>query len=67
VGFVDAGALGLRGAFVLPDVFLWGVPEARIVYGGDAELLGYAGDPGGEALLASVVIGDDEGYLVRYC
>jgi hypothetical protein len=60
VGFVDAGALGLCGALVLEDVLVGRVPEAGIVDGRDAEVLGNAGDPGGEALLAGVVVGDDE-------
>jgi hypothetical protein len=67
VGFVDTGALGLRRSLVLPDVLLRGIPEARIVDGGDAELLGDTGDPGWEALLTGPVIGNDEGYLYRLC
>jgi hypothetical protein len=63
VCFVDTRALGLCWALVLPDVLLGWVPEARIVDGGDAELLGDSGDPGRKALLASVVIGDDKRYL----
>ena len=60
VGFVDTCALGLGRPLVLPDVLLGRVPEAGIVYGGDVEVLGHSGDPGGEALLARMVVGDDE-------
>jgi hypothetical protein len=63
VGLVDAGALGLRGALVLENVLVGRVPEPGIVDGGDIEVLGDAGDPGGEALLASVVVGNNEGDL----
>lgn len=57
VSLVDSRTLGLWWALVLPYILLGRVPEARIVYGGDAEVLGYSGDPGREALLAGVVIG----------
>jgi hypothetical protein len=67
VGFVDTGTLGLRRALVLPDVLLGRVPEARIVDGGNVELLGDAGDPDGETLLAGAVIGDDKRYLKMHC
>jgi hypothetical protein len=63
VGLVDAGALGLRGALVLENVLVGRVPETGIVDGGDIEVLGDAGDPGGEALLAGVVVGNDKGDL----
>lgn len=56
--FVDTCALGLRGTLVLELVFLGRVPEARIVDGGDAEVLRHSGDPSREALLACVVVGD---------
>jgi hypothetical protein len=60
VGFVDTGTLGLRWPLVLPDVFLGRIPEARIVDGGNVELLGDAGDPDGETLLAGTVVGNDK-------
>jgi len=63
VGFVDSSALGLRRPLVLPDVLLGRVPEARIVYGGDIEVLGHSGDPGWEALLTSMIVGSDERHL----
>jgi hypothetical protein len=63
VGLVNAGALGLRGALVLENVLVGRVPETGIVDGGDTEVLGDAGDPGGEALLACVVVGNDKGDL----
>jgi hypothetical protein len=67
VGFVDAGALGLRRPLVLPDVLLGRIPEARIVDGGNVELLGDAGDPDRETLLAGAVIGYDKRYLKMHC
>ena len=60
---VYAGTLWLWWTLVLEDVGLWGIPEAGIVYRRYTELLGYAGDPGGDALLSSVIIRYDEGYL----
>jgi hypothetical protein len=67
VSFIDSRALGLGRPLVLPHVFMWGVPEACIVDGRDAEVLSDSGDPGWEAFLAGVVIGDDERYLVGHC
>lgn len=64
MGLVDAGARGLRWALVLPDVLLRRIPEARIVYGRDVELLCDASDPGGNALLAGMVVGGDERDLM---
>jgi hypothetical protein len=58
VCLVDTCALGLRWALVLELVLMGRVPEARIVDGGDIEVLGHSGDPGGDALLACVVVGD---------
>ena len=63
VGFVDTRALGLGRSLVLPDVLLGRVPEAGVVYGGDIEVLSHSCDPGWQALLARMVVGDDEGYL----
>jgi hypothetical protein len=60
MGFVDAGALGLRRSLVLEDVLVRRIPEARIVDGGDVEVLRDAGDPGWEALLPGVVVGRDK-------
>lgn len=57
MGLVDSRTLGLWRALVLPHILLGRVPEAGIVYGGDAQVLGYSGDPGREALLAGVVVG----------
>lgn len=67
VSLVDTGALRLRRSLVLENILLWGVPEAGIVDGRNAELLGHAGDPGWETLLTGVVIGHDKGYLGRLC
>ena len=60
MGFVYAGALWLLRPFVLEDVGLWWIPKSSIVYRRDTELLSYAGNPGGYALLSSVVIRHDE-------
>lgn len=65
MGFVYAGAGGLRRALVLEDVslLLWRIPKARIVDGRDAQILRDALDPRGDTLLARVVVGDDKGNL----
>ena len=63
MGLVDACTLGLWWPFVLPYILMGRVPEAGIVYGGDVEVLGHAGDPGGKALLASMIVGDDKRHL----
>ena len=67
MGFVDTGALGLCRSLVLPDILLRWVPEASVVDGRHAELLGYAGNPGWEALLTGAIVGDDEGDLQPVC
>lgn len=54
--FVNASTLWLRRPLVLPDVLLWWIPEPRIVDGGDVEVLGHSSDPGGDALLTSMVV-----------
>jgi hypothetical protein len=62
VGLVDASTLWLRGLGVLEGVtlVLRRVPEARIVDGGDVQVLGDSGDPGRNALLSGVVVGYNE-------
>lgn len=57
VSLIDSRTLGLWRALVLPHILLGRVPETRIVYGRDVQVLGYSGDPGREALLAGVVVG----------
>ena len=65
VGFVDAGGCGLWRALVLENIFLvrGRVPETRIVYWRNGEVLGDAGDPSGDSFLSGVVVGCDEGDL----
>ena len=64
MGLIDTSAEGLRGSLVLELVLLRGVPEARIVDGGDVEVLCHSGDPGGDPLLARMVVGHNQGDLV---
>lgn len=65
MGLVDTSALWLRGLGVLESVtlILRRVPEARIVDGGDVQVLGNSGDPGRDALLSGVIVGYNKGDL----
>ena len=56
VGFVDTGALGLRGTGVLEDVFL-GVPESCVVYWTDGQILRDILDPCGQPVDVSHIGG----------
>jgi hypothetical protein len=59
MSLINSRALRLWWSLILEDVcllFRW-VPEPRIIYGGDVEVLGDSCDPCGDALLAYTTVG----------
>lgn len=58
--YTSTGRLGWAGILEHIALFLGRVPEACIIDGRDAELLGDTGDPSGNTLLTCMVIGHDE-------
>jgi len=65
VGFVDSSAKRLWRSRMFEDIslFFWRVPKSSFVYWRNTEVLSNSSYPGRDALLASLVVGDNERYL----
>ena len=66
MGLVNAGALGLRRARVLEDVFL-GVPEPGVVHGADGQILRDVLDPSGQPIDMSHIGGLHRDLYHSHC